>query len=52
MTTEVKPLQAAGARPPRLLVPSGDLDTSEVSKAIETIKDELSRVGSALAPAN
>ena len=52
VTTDVKPLQAASTRAPRLLVPSGDLDTSAVSQAIETIKDELSRVGSALAPAN
>ncbi len=51
-TTPPKPLQAVGARPPRLLVPSSDLDISGVTKAIETIKDELSRVGSALAPAN
>ena len=52
LTTELKPLQAVGARPPRLLVPSADLDTSGVSKAIDTIKDELSRIGTALAPAN
>ena len=46
---EGKPLQAASTRAPRLLVPIPELDTS---KAIGTIKDELGRVGSALAPAN
>jgi uncharacterized membrane protein required for colicin V production len=53
-TTELKPLQAAGAgaRPPRLVVPSADLDLSAVSRAIESIKEELSRAGLALAPAN
>jgi uncharacterized membrane protein required for colicin V production len=51
--TDAKPLQAASARAPRLLVPSsGDRDAAAVSKAVETIQDELSRVGSALAPDN
>jgi uncharacterized membrane protein required for colicin V production len=56
---ETKPLQAASSRPPRLLLPSAStwsLDTrgldSEVARAVEAIKDELSRRRPGTAPAN
>jgi hypothetical protein len=56
-SAEPKPLQATSSRPPRLVIPSAPawgLDTTgldpELSRAVEAIKDELSR--RAHAPAN
>jgi hypothetical protein len=53
--TSLKPLQAAGARPPRLLMPGAsdaDHDASALNNAVAALKDALGRVATALAPAN
>jgi uncharacterized membrane protein required for colicin V production len=50
-TSELKPLQAASSRPPRLLLPTtadAGGDGFAISQALEALKDQLGRLGSLL----
>jgi hypothetical protein len=54
-TLDTKPLQAEGDRRPRLRLPSTARESAglkEMGRALEAIKDDLSRFGSAENPSN